>query len=114
MYAQAIESVFISAREATLGGMCLGMSNLGGWELTHGGRGEGTADYRACVQQKAESPENQRVRAGEGVSREEFGCKAPPRAYIHNPQGLMFTPILPAADCLTDDPSLSADVEAGL
>lgn len=94
--------------------MCLGISNLGGWELTRGGRGLLRHTTAHAYSKKAESPENQRVRAGEGVSREEFGCKAPPRAYIHNPQGLMFTPILPVADCLTDDPSAPADVEAGL
>lgn len=74
--------------------MGLVISNLGGRRLTHGRRGR-PRQTTACVHgKKAESPEYQRVRVGEGVSREEFGCKASPRAYIHNPSHLLFTPFL--------------------
>ena len=76
--------------------MGLVVSNLRGCWLTRVGEGQLRQTTVRVRSKKLEIPEYQRVTAGWGVVRVEFGLRTPPRIYIHNPLDRMFNPILPS------------------
>ena len=72
--------------------MGLGISKLGGRRLTPVGEGRLRQTTAHTRSKKAEIPEYQRVMAGGGVVRVEFGLRAAPCVYIHNPLTAIFSP----------------------